>query len=90
MAEIIGFSAGLFCAIAFIPQLVRIFKLKSSVEISFLFSICFLIGVVTWFVYGIIINSLSVIVWNIIMTILASLVLFMKVKYGRTSKRKKL
>ena len=86
MAEIIGVGAGLFCVIAFIPQLVRIAKLKSAVEISFLFSICFLIGVIMWFVYGIIINSLSVIVWNIIMAILASLVLFMKFKYGRVKR----
>ena len=86
MIEAVGFGAGLLCAIAFIPQLLRIFKLKSSVEISLPFTVCFLAGVITWLIFGIGIGSLSVIVWNAIMAILAFTMLLMKLRYGRSVK----
>ena len=82
-AEYLGFVAGALIACSMIPQLTRIFKLKSAREISVLFTSLFLLGVTCWIIYGIVLSLLSVILWNAIMFVLFSILLYAKLKYGR-------
>ncbi|MGD0146839.1 MAG: PQ-loop domain-containing transporter [Nitrososphaerales archaeon] len=42
--EILGPVAGLFLALGLVPQILRVWKLKSAQEISLAFSLLFLIG----------------------------------------------
>ncbi|MFC1931865.1 SemiSWEET family sugar transporter [Chloroflexota bacterium] len=83
MAEYIGFIAGALVTFGIIPQLIRIFKLKSAREISALFNICLLLGMTLFLVYGILLSLIPLIIWNAIGMVLVSTVLYGKWKYGR-------
>lgn len=81
--ELFGFFGGLLITIAFIPQVWRLFKLKSAREISLLFNILFLIGGMSWLSYGIVLGLRPIILWNVISIVLVSAMLYAKLKYGK-------
>jgi MtN3 and saliva related transmembrane protein len=82
-AEILGIVAGIFTTFALVPQIMRVYKLKSAREISFLFTSCMLFGIIFWLIYGIILGLTSLIIWNSIGIVLNGWLLFAKVRYGR-------
>ena len=81
--EIIGLVAGAITTTSFMPQVIRVFKLKSAHEISLLFNVLLLIGTSTWLGYGIYLGLLPLILWNAIGVILIGTLLLAKLKYGR-------
>lgn len=82
-AEWLGFIAGALTTSSTIPQIIRVYKLKSAREISLLFNTLLLAGISCWLAYGIWLGLLSVIVWNIIGVISVAWLLLAKLKYGR-------
>ena len=82
-AEYIGLVAGLFTTFALVPQILRVYKLKSAREISVIYNLTLFSGLVLWLVYGILLELVPVIVWNIFGLILTGLLLLAKLKYGR-------
>ena len=82
-AEWLGLIAGAIITIGFLPQVIRVFKLKSAREISLSFTILFLIGLGCWLAYGISLRLTPVILWNAISVIFALALLYAKLKYGR-------
>ena len=82
-AESLGFVAGAFVTCSLVPQLIRVFQLKSAREISTLFTILLLLGIIIWLAYGISLRLAPVILWNAIGTILVAILLYAKLKYGR-------
>ncbi len=81
--ELLGFLGGAIINAAFIPQVWRLFKLKSAHEISLPFASLFLLGGVCWLFYGILLSLPPVILWNSVSLILVSAMLYAKLKYGR-------
>jgi len=81
--ELLGFAGGASIALAFIPQIWRLFKLKSAREISLPFTSLFLLGAVCWLSYGVVLKLLPVILWNAIGATEICAVLYAKLKYGR-------
>ena len=81
--ESLGLIAGALIACSMIPQLIRVFKLKSTKEISILFAILFILGATCWIVYGLLLQLVSVVLWNSIMIALFTTLLYAKLKYGR-------
>ncbi|MCX5992233.1 MAG: PQ-loop domain-containing transporter [Chloroflexi bacterium] len=79
--DILGFIAGAFITLAFIPQVWRLYKLKSAREISLSFSMLFLVGGICWLLWGIERHLVPVIMWNAISLVLVSAMLFAKLKY---------
>ena len=82
-AEWLGLIAGAITTISFLPQVIRIFKLKSAHEISLTFTILFLIGISCWLAYGFYLRLTPIILWNAISGILALTLIYAKLKYGR-------
>jgi MtN3 and saliva related transmembrane protein len=82
-AEWLGLIAGAIMTIGFLPQVIRVFKLKSAHEISLTFTILFLIGLGCWLAYGIFLRLTPVILWNSITIVLGAALLYAKLKYGR-------
>jgi len=80
--EILGLVAGFLVALGFVPQVVRVWKLKSAREISLPFNLLFLIGTTIWLVYGIILRLTPVIMWNATNGVLLLMLLVAKLKYG--------
>jgi len=83
VTEYIGYIAGFLTTFAMLPQVLRVYRLKSAREISIIFNTSILLGVVLWLVYGIVLGLVPLIVWNSIGIGLVSLLLLAKLKYGR-------
>lgn len=81
--ELLGFVGGLLTTMGMVPQVWRLFKLKSAHEISLTFSILFVIGIAFWLFYGIALGLMSVIIWNGISLVLGGGMLYAKLKWGR-------
>jgi MtN3 and saliva related transmembrane protein len=82
-SEILGLLAGLFSTFAIVPQIMRVYKLKSAREISVIYNTTMLLGIILWLVYGIVLGLIPIIIWNIIGALLNVLLLLAKLKYGR-------
>ncbi len=82
--EIFGFIGGTLICSAMVPQVWRLFKLKSAREISLFFTIMLLVGGIFWLTYGIVQTRPSIIYANTVSFVLASLMLIAKLKWGRT------
>jgi MtN3 and saliva related transmembrane protein len=80
--EILGIVGGLLGNIGIIPQIVRLFRYKRAYEISLPFVYLWLSSTVCWLVYGILFGLFSMIMWNSITLVLASLILVAKLKWG--------
>jgi len=74
---------GISMALSGIPQIYRIFKLKSSKDVSLILWIIICHGIFWWLIYGILINSISIIITNSASLLIDLTVLFMVVKYRR-------
>ena len=85
LTESLGFIAGALVTCSIIPQLIRVFKLRSAREISTLFTILLLLGIISWLAYGISLGLTPVILWNAIGAVLVAVLLYAKLKYGRQS-----
>ena len=83
LEQSLGLVAGALVTGSMVPQLVRVFKLKSAHEISRLFTILLLVGMICWLAYGIYLRLTPVILWNAIGAVLVALLLYAKLKYGR-------
>ncbi len=81
--ELLGFIAGALISVGFIPQIWRLFKLKSAREISLPFTLLFLTGLACWLAYGILMSLPPVILWNAITMAMMCTILYAKLKYGR-------
>ena len=87
--EQVGFAAAFCTTAAFVPQLLRVLKLKSAREISLGTFILFSVGVSLWLVYGIYSGSKPVIASNSITLILSLSILALKLRYDRKPAREK-
>ncbi len=60
--ELIGFIAGMFVAISLFPQVIKSWKTKSTRDVALSWSIINLIGQMLWGIYGVYIDSASLII----------------------------
>jgi MtN3 and saliva related transmembrane protein len=79
--ELIGFLAGTLTTISFLPQVITIWKTKSTKDISFSMYLLFLMGIILWLLYGILIHSYSIIIANGITVLLVAIIFYFKIKY---------
>ena len=79
--DIIGMIAGTLTTIAFVPQVVKTWRSKSTEDISYGMFILFSLGLVLWLVYGIVIDALPIIISNTITLALALVILGLKFRY---------
>jgi MtN3 and saliva related transmembrane protein len=78
---IVGFIASFTSTISLLPQIYRTYKTKSVEDLSFLMLINFTICSISWVLYGILTNTISVWITNIIMTIFSFILLILKICY---------
>jgi len=81
--ELLGFIGGALTTVGFIPQVWRLFRLRSAREISLPFTIFFILGIGFWLSYGISKGLPSLIIWNAITFALGWAMLYAKLRYGR-------
>jgi len=81
MLESLGYSAGFLTTLAFVPQVVRIYKTKSAKDVSLAMFLLFTVGVAMWLVYGIITKSFPVVAANGVTLALSGVILYFKFRY---------
>ena len=81
MLKYIGFFAAFCTTIAFVPQAIKVYKSKSTKDISLYMFLIFTIGVLSWLIYGIIIFNIPVILANAVTLVLSLIILIYKLRY---------
>lgn len=79
--NMIGFVAAICTTISFLPQLLRVLKLRSARDISLGMFSLFSCGTALWLTYGILAHSVPVALANAVTFVLASWILILKIKY---------
>ena len=78
----LGLLAGTLTTIAFIPQIAKAWRSKSTGDLSWAMVITFSTGVLLWLIYGIWIASLPVILANAVTLLLQGVIISLKIRYG--------
>jgi MtN3 and saliva related transmembrane protein len=81
--EIMGLIAATLTTAAFLPQVYKTWKTKDVSSLSLPMFLMFFVGIILWFIYGILIDSLSLILGNGITVVSCFLLIFFKLKYGK-------
>jgi len=89
MTDAIGFLAGALTTIAFVPQALKMYTTKSGKDVSARMLLIFSAGVVLWLIYGIMIESVPVILANVVTLILSGTIIALKTRYSRPNPRDK-
>jgi MtN3 and saliva related transmembrane protein len=81
--ELLGYAGAVCNAISFVPQLLRVIKLKSARDISYSTFLIFAIGSGLWIGYGTHYHALPVILANTITLLLSFSIFVLKLRYDR-------
>lgn len=87
--DILGLIAGSLTTIAFVPQLLKVWKSKSAQDISYVMFIMFIAGIILWEIYGWGIHSMPVILFNVITFVLGLAILVLKFIFDRKANESK-
>ncbi len=80
--EWLGMLAAFFTTAAYIPQAIKILRDKHTKSISLGMYIMLTAGIFCWFIYGIMLESPSLIIANGITVVLSAAILVMKIRHG--------
>ena len=83
---IVGLVAAGCTTGAFVPQVTRLYRLKSAAQISLATFLAFSIGTSLWLVYGLAIGSIPVIAANAATLLLSLTLVTLKLVYDRTGR----
>lgn len=81
--DVIGYAGAVCNAISFVPQLLRVVKLRSARDISYSMFLIFAIGSGLWLAYGASVKSLPVMLANATTLLLSFTIFLMKLYYDR-------
>jgi len=65
-SEVIGIIAGALSCTTFLPQVIKTWKTKSTGDVSLIMFIIASAGTLLWLIYGLLIDSISIIGTNIV------------------------
>jgi MtN3 and saliva related transmembrane protein len=80
--ETVGFAAGLVTTSCLFPQTWKIFVTRDTKAISLVSELTLMVGTGLWAVYGLLIGSPSVILFNAVSACLAATISFLKFRLG--------
>ena len=84
IVDIFGYFAAILTTSAFLPQLIKTLKTKKADDVSLTTLIMFIIGVVSWVIYGYKISSTPILIANLITLILNLFILISKLYFSKT------
>ena len=80
--EVVGFIAGFITTFASLPQVLKVYKGNHVEGLSLPYFIMLSSGVFLWLIYGILINSLTMIIPNVITFIFVMMIIYKIVSIG--------
>ena len=82
MIKLIGFAAATCTTVAYAPQAIKVWKTRSTGDISLGMFLVMVLGLALWLVYGLLSGDAPLVAANAVTMVLAAGILFMKLKYG--------
>ena len=80
LGEFLGYLAGVCTAIVFLPQTIQTIKSKNVEGLSLFTYLIYIVGMLSWIVYGIYLHSIQMILFNSISLFFALIIVYMIVK----------
>jgi MtN3 and saliva related transmembrane protein len=78
--SLFGYIAAVCTTISFIPQALKVYRTKSTKDISLGMFLLMTTGVLFWLIYGIMINSIPLLAANAVTILFSFYILLMKIK----------
>ncbi|MGO9380443.1 MAG: SemiSWEET family sugar transporter [Dissulfurispiraceae bacterium] len=78
---ILGYAAGILTTMSLVPQVIKIWRMKSARNVSLGMFLIFSVGISLWIAYGFSIHSMPVIIANTVSLLLGFIVLWLKFKF---------
>lgn len=79
---VLGLAAGILSTSSFLPQVIKIWKTRSARDLSYGMIVLFLSGISLWFLYGVQVQALPIILANGVTIILLLILLGLKIRYS--------
>lgn len=79
---IFGLIAAFLTTIAFLPQVLRTWRSRSTKDISLVMFVVYVTGIVCWLIYGILLNDIPLIASNSVTLVLSGAILALKLRHG--------
>ncbi|TGL74118.1 SemiSWEET transporter [Leptospira jelokensis] len=83
MENLIGYVAAFLTTVSFLPQVLRVVLTKQTRDISRNMYLLFFLGVVLWFVYGILKSDFPIILANVVTLFFVTIILYYKLTEGK-------
>jgi MtN3 and saliva related transmembrane protein len=80
--KLLGFAAATCTTLAYAPQFVKVWRTRSTDDISLGMFLVMVLGLALWLLYGLLSGDGPLIASNAVTLVLAGAILFMKLKYG--------
>lgn len=81
--EAVGIVAGCLTTLAYLPQVIQVWRSRSARDVSLGMFALMVVGLVLWLGYGLLIGSVSLILANAVTLVLAGLVLIGKLRFDK-------
>jgi len=81
-ATLVGLAAAFCTTIAFLPQVIKTWRTRSTKDISLAMFLVFTTGIFLWLVYGLAVRDLPLIIANGITFVLSGTILYFKLRHG--------
>lgn len=79
----LGYAAAFCTTVAFVPQLVRVLRLRSARDVSLPTFLVFSIGIFLWLLYGLYTGSGPIVASNVVTLGLSVGILVLKLRYDK-------
>jgi MtN3 and saliva related transmembrane protein len=79
---VVGLLAAAFTTVSYLPQVMKTLRTRHTKDISLLMYIVLAAGLFLWFVYGLLVKDLPIIIANAITFLLSLTILVLKIKHG--------
>jgi MtN3 and saliva related transmembrane protein len=79
---LVGMVAGVLTTVAFLPQVLRTWRTRSTADISLLMFLVYVTGIVLWLIYGLMLNDFPLITSNAVTLVFSGTILALKLRHG--------
>ncbi len=79
---LIGLLAAVVSTVGFAPQVIKVYKTRMTRDLSLGSYIILFSGLFLWFIYGLLLDAIPIILGNAIACAMAAYIIYMKIKHG--------
>jgi MtN3 and saliva related transmembrane protein len=79
---IVGLVAAFLTTVAFLPQVLRTLRTRSTSDISLVMFSTYVAGILLWLVYGLLLGDVPLIASNAVTFLLSGTILLLKLRHG--------